>query len=159
MPGDVVQDESLEAGGDCGASSSWITRAELSQSGNHRRHPRRSTARQGRSETGVVAPLHEEDQPGSSQDAVRASQVREQPTKCIDEVFDGRRGECGADSWQFTLENSLSHTGQQSRPGTEVVGRRALGNPRPLINSYVGECAQPLSSKQLNRSVQSSDFR
>ena len=159
MPGDVVQDESLEAGGDCGASSSWITRAELSQSGKNRRHPCRSTARQGRSQTGVVAPLHEEDQPGSSQNAVRASQVREQPTECINEVFDGRWGERGANSWQFTLQNPLRHTGQQSRPGTEVVGRRALGNPCPLIDSYVGECAQPLNSKQLNRSVQSSDFR
>ena len=81
VPRDPVKQEALEAGGNRRGSGRWIVRTQSGQCDHDHRLQYFAPPRQSLPKRGVVAALHEENQPHSGGDAIDARQVIEEPAE------------------------------------------------------------------------------
>lgn len=153
VPRDPVKQEALEAGGNRRGSGRRIARTQSGQCDHDHRLQYFAPPRQIYPKGGVVAALHEEDQPRSGGDAIVARQVIEEPTERIDELLSRSRPKPGAVRWRVELYEPVHYARQQRPPRPEVVGGRALREASPLVDAGMRECPEALAADKVDRRI------
>ena len=153
MPRDPVKQDALEAGGNRRGSGHWIVRTQSGQSDHEHRLQYFAPPRQILPKRGVVATLHEENQPRSGGDAIGARQVIEEPAERLDELLSRSRPKRGAVRWHVKLYEPVHYARQQRLPRPEVVGGRALREAGPLVDAGMRECPEALAADKVDRRV------
>ena len=109
MPADPVQQESLEAGGDCNPGRVWFAGSEAGQSDDNQCFHRRPPPGQRLSECCIVAGLHEEHQTRCGHRSVHRREVLEQCAERADQLIRRARRERDADGGKFAVDDAVDH--------------------------------------------------